>query len=360
MSCSLHHCMAFGLDGIETDLKAGRDTSAEFDAPLGDALQIVTPRVSDPEKWPLSPTGAYFERLDALCAEWGDRRKVRFYGHYGQVFDASALQALPNIRSLSIDSLERAINLEAIADLEHLERLHLGVFELEDKDILGKLPVKQLHGLMLSQTNTKALDLAPLAEAFNLATLYLDGHHKNIAALAHLDRLETLTFNPKRGLDLAFINGMQNLRALKFNLGGTDTIEAIELAELQDMAFTRTRDLARLGDMQRFPKLRRLLMQDQPHVESLAFGQANADLEHLWFDNCKGPSELRGLADCPQLKRLRWLFTERDPASLALPESVTHVYMLSGRSKDEATEKAAIEALGFTAAPHEEALFSYK
>ena len=79
--------------------------------------------------------------MDALCAEWGDRRKVRFYGHYGQVFDASALQALPNIRSLSIDSLERAINLEAIADLEHLERLHLGVFELEDKDILGKLPV---------------------------------------------------------------------------------------------------------------------------------------------------------------------------------------------------------------------------
>lgn len=360
MTGTIDPCTAFDLDEAEADLRAGRETIVQFDKPIGDTLLLVDPSEADFEKWPRLPSGAYLERLDALCGTWGEQLKVRFYGHYGQVFDAAILALLPNIGSLSVDCLQDAANLEAIGDLERLSKLHLGVFELRDKAILGKLPVKQLRDLTLSATNTKALDLAPLANALNLKKLYLDGHHKGIAALAQLKGLEAFTFNPKKGLDLGFISAMQGLRALKFNLGGAETIAAIELPELQDMAFTMTRGLSELGDMQRFPKLRRLLMQDQQHIERVQFGAANTQLEHLWFHNCQNLAALGGLADCPKLKSLRWLETQTDPASLRLPESVTHLYMLSGRRKDEAAEKAAIEALGYTAAAHDEAMFFYK
>ncbi len=360
MISTLDLCTVFDLNKAEKDLRFGREPSIQFDKPVGDTLLVVDPSQADFEKWRQVPSGPYLEHLDALCAKWGHKLKVRFYGHYGQVFDGAVLKRLPNIGSLSVDCLQEAINLEAIAELEHLRKLHLGVFELEDKSILSTLPLKQLRELMLSQTNTRALDLAPLAEAANLERLYLEGHSKGIAALAELKGLESFTFNPKKGSDLSFINGMRGLRALKFNLGGTETIEAIALPELQDMAFTRTRGLSELGDMQRFPKLRRFMMQDQPHVESARFGAENTDLEHLWFDNCKKLSTLYGVEECPKLESLRWLFTEKAPASLALPRSVTHLFMLSGKRGEEAAEKAVIEKLGYTAALHREAMFSYK
>ena len=172
--------------------------------------------------------------------------------------------------------------------------------------------------------------------------------------------MDEFTFNAKKGLDLSFINGMKNLTALKFNLGGTESIEVIELPELQDIAFTMTRGLAELGDMQRFPKLRRLFMQDQQHIERVQLGSENADLEHLWFYNCKQLNDVPGVEQCANLKSIRWLFTDTEPAMLTLPKSLTHLYLLSGKRKNEAAEIAAIEALGYSACDHPDSWFFYK
>jgi protein phosphatase 1 regulatory subunit 7 len=352
--------MAISLDEIEAELESGRETTVQFDKPIGDTLLIVDPEEEDDEKWPRLPSGPYLERLDEMCARWGDRLTVRFYAHYSQVFDASTLESLPNVASLAADCLSEASNLEVIGELKRLSKLSLGVFELADKDILTKLPLKQLGTLFLTPTNSKAIDLTPLGEAVNLRKLYLEGHHRNIAALKALDGLEEFTFNAKRGLDLSFINGMTKLKALKFNLGGTESIEAIELPDLQDLAFTMTRGLAELGDLQRFPKLRRLLMQDQQHITRVRVGPGNADLEHLWFCNCKALKAIPGVEQCTSLKSIRWIFTDTDPAKLTLPASLTHLFMLSGKRKVEADEIAAIEALGYIASEHPGALFFYK
>lgn len=353
-------CMAFNLDEIEAELESGRDATVQFDKSIGDTLLLVDPAEEAVGRWPRQPSAPYLERLDGMCARWGDRLTVRFYAHYSQVFDASILERLPNVASLAADCLWQASNLEAIGDLRRLSKLRLGVFELADKDILRKLPLRQLGELTLTPTSTKAVDLAPLAEAKVLRRLFLEGHHRNIEALKALDGLEEFTLNAKKGLDLRFINGMTGLVALKFNLGGTESIEAIELPQLRDLAFTMTRGLTELGDLQRFPKLRRLLMQDQQHISQVRVGAGNADLEHLWFYNCKALNAIAGVAQCGSLKSIRWLFTDNDPAKLMLPASLTHLLMLSGKRKAEADEIAAIEALGYIASQHPEAQFFYK
>lgn len=354
------YCNVFNLDNIEKRLKAGNEASVQFDTPFRDLLQLVDPNEHDLEKWQLIPSGPYLERLDAMCAKWGDRLRVRFYDYWGQPFDAAIVERLPNIRNLSADWLWDAKNLDAIGKLKHLTRLHLEIYNLEDKAILGKLPIAQLEEVILSPSNTKALDLAPLSEATKLRRLYLAGHHKNVASLAALNGLQEFTFSAKKGLDLSFINGMRGLEALKFNLGGIESIEAIELPELSDLSFTMVRGLTELGDMQRFPGLRRLLIQDQQQAERVRFGSANQSLEHLWFYNCKKLAEIEGLDHCDRLKSLRWLFTDKNPNDLKLPRSLTHLLLLSGRRKEEAQEIAAIEAMGYITDDHPEGYFFYK
>lgn len=360
MTDVLDLCMAFDLDQIESELKAGGDVTVQFDKPIGDTLLIVDPAQDDFAKWPQVPADAYLERLNTVCADWGAQLTVRFYAHYSDVFDASVLERLPDIHSLAADCLERASNLEAISGLEKLSKLSLGIYELDDKAVLSKLPLAQLREFTLSPAQTKALDLAPLAEASALRRLYIEGHHKNIAELAALNQLESFTFNAKTGLDLSFINGMVGLRALKFNLGGTHSIADITLPKLEDLAFTMTKNLSELGDLQRFATLRRLFMQDQQNVSRIQVGAGNKALEHLWFYNCKNLEAIEGLADCPKLKSLRWLFTQIDPASLTFPKSLTHLHMLSGKRKLEEQEKTAITQLGYVAEDHPNAWFFYK
>ncbi|MEL6878101.1 MAG: hypothetical protein AAGL68_08405 [Pseudomonadota bacterium] len=352
---------AFDLDQVEIELKKYGESTVQFDRPIGETLSIVQTNGSwDGKDWPQTPRADYLARVNAMCREWGPKLTVRFYGHYGDVFDGRSVHQFPDAHSLSVNCIHEAENVDAIGELPHLSRLSVGIYELKDKALLSKLPLERLTHLTLTATETKALDLAPLADAKALQKLYLEGHHKNIAALANLNGLQEFTFNAKKGLDLSFINGMSDLRALKFNLGGTESIENIALDRLQDIAFTKVRGLSELGDMQRFPALRRLLAQDLQQFARIKFGAANQKLEHLHFFNCGKLTRIEGLAQCPQLLSLRWLFTDIDPASLDLPKSLTHLHMLSGKRSDEAREKEAIEAMGYIAGDHRNASFSYK
>ncbi|MEM9501993.1 MAG: hypothetical protein AAF941_09120 [Pseudomonadota bacterium] len=356
-----NNVMAFDLDQVEMELRRHGETTVQFDRPIGEMLSIVPANGStDPKDWPQIPRADYLVRVNSLCREWGPKLKVRFYGHHGDVFDGRSVHQFPDAHSLAVDCIYEAENVEAIGELPHLSRLSLGIYELKDKALLSKLPLEKLTHLTLTATETKALDLAPLAVASALQRLYLEGHHKNIAALANLNELREFTFNAKKGLDLSFINGMSELRALKFNLGGTESIENIALERLQDIAFTMVRGLNELGDMQRFPALRRVLVQEQKQFTRVKFGRGNQELEHLQFFNCGKLTSIEGLAQCPQLLSLRCLLTDIDPASLDLPKSLTHLHISSGKRSDKEKEREVIEAMGYIASDHRDASFSYK
>ncbi|MEP5938086.1 MAG: hypothetical protein ABJ239_07160 [Erythrobacter sp.] len=351
----------FDLDQIEADLERHGRATTQFNNPIGDTLSIVqVGGSSDPDDWPQISSAEYLARLNAMCRIWGEKLEVRFYGHHSDAFDGRTLLRIPEVRSLSVDSIFEANNLEAIGELQHLTQLHLGIFELADKAILAKLPLDRLTHLTLSPTQTKALDLSRLESATALKKLYLDGHYKNIATLAALDGLEEFTFNPKKSLDLGFINGMASLLSLKLVLGGTESIAEIALDGLQDLACTQVLGLADLGDMQRFGALQRLLVQDQKQLAGVQFGSGNRQLEHVWFYNCPALTKIAGLADCAKLQSLRWLFTDSDPAALDLPKSLTHLHMLPEKRAAQAGQTSVIEGMGYIADDHPNAEFFYK
>ncbi|QKG72133.1 hypothetical protein [Erythrobacter mangrovi] len=352
---------ASNLEEVEAELRQGKDATIQFNGPIRDAVRMLKPSDAwDQENGPIIAADDYVERVRAMCREWGEALTVRFYDHRGDVFDGREVHAFPEAQSLHLGGFDQAINLESAFELPLLKRLCVSYFGLDNKQLLNHLNFGQLTHLTLTETNTKALDLSPLANGQKLQKLFLVGHHKNIEKLANLGQLEEFTFSAKTGLDLSFLNGMANLRALKFNLGGAASIADIELPKLEDIAFTMVRNLAELGDMQRFPSLRRLFMQDQQQLEHVRFGPGNTSLEHLWFYNCQKLNRIEGLADCTSLKSLRWIFTDIDPASLKLPSSLTHLHMLSGKRGAEAEEKAKIEAKGYVADDHDDAWFFYK
>ncbi len=349
------------LDLAVGELRAGREVTIQFAHAIGDTLHVFSPdEMGEPDDGTPVSAEDYVERVRALCRQFGEQVTIRFYDHFEEVFDGASVQMFPEAQSLHLGSLDEVENLEAAFQLPNLKRLVLSCFWLKDKRILEHLNFDLLTHLTIDQTNTKALDLAPLEQAQSLKALYLAPHHKNIGALSALTNLEEFAFSSKKGLDLSFINGLENLRSLKFNLGGTESIADIALPKLEDIAFTMTRNLEELGDMQRFPALKRVFMQDQQQVERIRFGAENRALEHLWFYNCNALEELEGLNECARLKSLRWIFTDRDPATLSLPNSLTHLHVLSGKRGAEAKEKAAIKAMGYIPDDHDDAWFFYK
>lgn len=353
--------LVFDLDMVERDLEKTGSSQVQFDRPLEEKLHIITldkngemidgPRVSRED---------YMARVRKLCARWGAGLNVRFYGHHSDGFDGRVLRDLPEVRSLTVNSLYEATNLEEIAGLPHLTELHIGVYELEDKNLLHRLPVARLTDLTIEEAKTKALDLSPLAEARALRRLRIFGHKKKIEAVGALSDLEEFVFNPAKDKSLAFLNTMTGLRALKFVLGGIESIEEVALPGLEDIAFTMVRGLAEIGDLQRFPALRRFFMQDQPQIARAATGAANQALAHLWFYNCPNLSAIDGLGDLPSLKSLRVVKTGLTLTALTLPRTLTHLECFSTKAREEAAETAAIEALGLIPESHPDMPFFYK
>ena len=63
--------------------------------------------------------------------------ELRVYGHYSRECDLSFARRMTHVRRFAADCLMRAKNVEAIADIPHLEALSLGIFELQDFRVLN-------------------------------------------------------------------------------------------------------------------------------------------------------------------------------------------------------------------------------
>ena len=355
------YTLLFDLDAIERDLQTGHEAQVQFDRPFTEPAHVLTVTGDGAvEEGPQVDYAHYLGRVNGLCAKYGARFNVRFYAHYSDVFDGSVLARLPEVRSLTANCLERATNLEAIADLAHMTELQLGVYELSDRSVLERLPLERLTAFTFEETASKAMDLAPLAAAKALRHLRLFGHKKNIEALGELSEVEELAFNPFKGVPLDFLNGMTGLKALKLVLGGTEHLNDVALANVSELALTQVRGFNDLGDLGRFPSLTRLLLQDQQHLEKVTVSKRNSALQHLWFYNCRALAALPGLHDLQSLESLHAVRTALRLDDLNLPPGMTHLSVFSGKRKDEEAETAAIEALNLKAEPHPDMPFFYK
>lgn len=301
---------------INAALAAGRQVLVQFDT-LG-------------EPGPLLP------ELDLLAASHGTALTIRIYGYDPRVFDARILHALPHVASLSIDCHRNALHLETLGELHHLKRLDLGVHELAQTDILQLENLHGLERLHLGESAKNNIDLAPLRHYTRLSSLSIEGHATQIATLASLPLLTQLSlYRIKNKVALDFISGIAQLDRLLLQLGGRESIREIAAPQLTQLEVIRVRGLAELGDLGRFPLLRRLWLEDQIKLTQLDVG-GNPLLEQLHLLTCKGLERLDGLSDLAALRKLSVSETKLDFDALlahGLPAALNDVRFRTGKVK---------------------------
>jgi hypothetical protein len=303
----------------------------------------------------------YLGWIQQACAALQDGLEIRFYDHFGDDFDASVLESLHEIRQLSIDGLARVRHPEAIGRLPRLTALRFGPRKIDDARILGAIGVHRLTRFTLSGTPTPAIDLAPFGEARSLRSLRLLGHGKHTEAIGGATALAELAIQPSSKFSLEFINRLASLESLKFVLGNCESIRAIEtLPELRDLSFREVRNLQDLGDLERFPNLRRLQVSDQPKVSEVTVGPRNASLEHLYLYSLPRLETLTGFSRLPAVKSLFAYDSRLDLLGNKLPPTLTHFRLMTKAMKGRTAHEAAVREKGLIPAVHPDAVFFYK
>jgi hypothetical protein len=303
----------------------------------------------------------YLEWIQQTCAALGDELELRFYDHFEEVFDASVLDSLHDIHRLSIDGLSDLRQPEAVGRLPKLTSLRFGPVHVGNSRILGALGVHRLRHFTLAGTPTPTIDLAPLGEARTLRSLRLLGHGKNTEAIGRVTSLEELAIQPSSKFSLEFINRLVSLESLKFVLGNATSIRPIEaLPVLRDLSFREVRNLEDLGDLERFLRLRRLQVSDQPKVTELTVGSRNAALEHLYLYSVPRLQTLTGFSELPAVKSLFAYDSRLDLSPVDLPPTLTHFQLMTKAVKGRTVRDAQVRDKGLLPVVHPDAVFFFK
>lgn len=303
----------------------------------------------------------YLDRVQQACAARGATLEIRFYDHFEEEFDATVLDSLTEIRNLSIDGLPSVRHPEAVGRLPKLTSLRFGPRRIGDSKVLGALGVQRLTHFTLSGTPTPTIDLAPLADAHSLRWLRLLGHGKNTEAVGGVTSLIELAIQPSAKFSLEFMNRLVSLETLKFVLGSAPSIEPIaSLLSLRDLSFRQVRGLEELGDLERFPRLRRLQVIDQPKIEGLRVGARNAALEHLYLYSVPRLHTIAGFSALPAVKSLFAYDSRLDLLQSDLPATLTHLQLMTKTMKGRTAHEARVREKGLTPAVHSDAHFFYK
>src|SRR3989442_5586801 len=91
--------------------------------------------------------------------------QIRVYGFYSLVCDLSFLSRLKNVRRFSADCLHRSIGIEHLADLQELESLSVGIYDLENFDFLKEIPaaIRELGLAATKSQKPRRVSLSPIS-----------------------------------------------------------------------------------------------------------------------------------------------------------------------------------------------------
>jgi hypothetical protein len=294
-------------------------------------------------------TAGLLEQLNAACSEFGAKLEVRFFAH-GPSFDAKWLDHLPDVASLSVDCLPSATNLDTLFNLRRLRKLSLGIYNLNQPDVLDRFHLKEVRELFVCETRKSNIDLSPLKKCHALRKLHVAGHTRSFGTLAELDTVSDLSLRsiPKKQ-SLAAVSGMRGLRTLMIVLGGRANIDNIAHPGLRRLEVIWVRGLTSVGSLARFPSLRHLRVEDQIRLEAINLTEAPTSLRHLRIFNCKNLRDLGSIAHLHELFELFISCTSVDFEMLVptLPRSLRYVCLRTGRTKTDAPTRARLDAMGY-------------
>jgi len=293
-------------------------------------------------------TSAQLQQIDELCATYGERLNVRFFGHYKSTFDANVVRSIPRVVSLNLDCLVNAENVHAIADLPRLQHLALDILDLQNPDVLRFEGLRSLRSLAVGDTRSARIDLGPIAECTFLESLRISGQTHGLDALAELPELRDLTLRsiPKRA-SLGFVCRIAKLTSLGIVLGGRDNIDEIVHPTLRALELVRIRGLSDVGDLTRFPALATFQVEDQIRIKTIGFPEGCA-CTSLRLLNCKTLSSLQGLERLP-LRELRVYGTSLDADSLipTLPSTLEICAIYTGKEREDRRIRQILDQKGY-------------
>jgi hypothetical protein len=273
----------------------------------------------------------------------GPDLQIRFWGRYGEQFNASILRFIPEATNIIIDGMNNCINICDLSYLSNLKELNLGASGFDVPDILS---IEALHGLdtlFIGENKKSNIDLIHLRKYQKLRDFGTGGQFKNIDVITQLPKLRNLSLlQIKNTLDLSFVSKIRNLQDLSVQFGGYESIAEIEAPELRELRIMRVRGLKELGDIGRFPRLEKLEISGQIQLDSLKLGE-NPLLRDIYISTCKTLSRIDGFEGLPKLEQL-WLFrTALDYdafISAKMPSSLRGItFFNGGKKKDDVIEK---------------------
>ncbi|GAB2474018.1 hypothetical protein GCM10011375_25000 [Hymenobacter qilianensis] len=296
---------------------------------------------------------ALLKDLDSLCAVSDANLAIRFYGHYQSGFDCKALKYIPQVKSLSIDCLQKAINIPELSNLSNLESLAIDIFELQEDDIIGSNNFKTIKELRIGDTKTRKLDLIHLKEYTKLEKLSVTGQTRNIDVIGDLCILDSLRLNSISKVRVDFINRLNRLKLLTFLLGGRNNIDEIERNHIEHLEIIRVRGFNSFNNLDNFEKLKFLQIEDQIQLKNLYFSKQLKDLQNLRILNCKNLSSITGLENTGKLNSLIIYKTMIEFNAFivnALPKSLQHLGFYTDKETVNKEIKKRLESLGYNKA----------
>jgi hypothetical protein len=180
--------------------------------------------------------------------------------------------------------------------------------------------------------------------------LIVAGHTKNIEAIGSLKRLEQLSLNGISKVPLSFVNELPLLHTLNIILGGRDNISEIEGNNIENLNLTWIRGLTDLKNINRFHKLKTLLVQDQIRLPKIHFDEGLNDLTDIKILNCKTLTSLTGLENLSALYQLRVYKTDIDFERFIqqpLPSKLEILAFYTAKNKVDSQLKSRLKELGY-------------
>jgi hypothetical protein len=291
------------------------------------------------------------KEVNELCVIYGEELEIRFYGHYGDKFDAKILYHLPDVQNLSVDCLQYIENHEELGKLQKLKSLSFGVYYFQDKDFLSKLNLKGLNRLVIGDNHKNNINLSYLSECKILENLHVVGHTKNIDVVGLLPKLKQLSLGSiGKKQSLLFVNEIRTLESLMVILGGRQSLVEINNENLKKIEIIRVRGLEVLGDLSRFPNLSHLHIEDQIKIKEVAFSNPLLSLNDLKVLTCKTLNTIIGLNNLLNLSNLRiynTLIEINEVLNSNLPESLNVFAFYTGKVKKDKEIRTLLDSRGF-------------
>lgn len=245
--------------------------------------------------------------------------QLRVYGHYSSECDLSFTHLVRNVRHFAADCLMRATGVEALAELQGLESLSLGIFELTDFDVLERLS-PGLTSLSLGATRSKRPTLAPLSRFRSLRVLYLERQSKDIEVLSELRELEDVTLRSITTPDLQYLSDLPRLWSLDIKLGGIRGFAGVEGKQsIKYLELWQVRDLRSIDVATTLPGLQNLFLQSLPHVESFPGMTDATALRRIAVENLKGLRDFAALETAPALEEFALIDGRKQAPQQLLP-----------------------------------------